>query len=562
MRRCILLISILLICLSGVYGGDILNTLAREMREEMKILKKKELPPYYISFRVDESYKKSMNSSLGSRTHVTQDHQAVLTVMVRVGLPEFDNYHQVREDVSVYYGQSSKGVQIPLDHDASALRHIIRRQVEKAYISAVEDYSRAVSNVSLNVKEKERSGDYTLPRPAVYREDIWSSPEAADKQWYSVLQNASALFLRAPMAVMGRLELTAERQNRYFVDTAGSRIRTAREYAQLIAEATAKAEDGMVLPVYHTWTEINMSALPEPEKIYEKIGDLADLLNRLCSAPFGEPYSGPVIMSGEASGVFFHEIFGHRTEGQRMKKADDGQTFKSMVGKEVLPGSFTVYCDPVLEHYDGSFLWGSYLYDDEGVKGEKTILVENGRLKEFLMSRTPMELFGASNGHGRAAPGRDPVARQSNLVVSSDVTVTEGEMILRFKKMLKVKGLSYGYYIESVTGGFTQTGRYKPNAFNVIPTVVYRIYADERPRELVRGIDLIGTPLSIFSHIEAAGNDTGIFTGYCGAESGMVPVTCVSPSLLVREIEFQKKKLSQSKRPVLSRPDTRDKEKP
>ena len=343
--------------------------------------------------------------------------------------------------------------------------------------------------------------------------------------------------------------------------------RVARETMEstvekLIAEATAKAEDGMVLPVYHTWTEINMSALPEPEKIYEKIGDLADLLNRLCSAPFGEPYSGPVIMSGEASGVFFHEIFGHRTEGQRMKKADDGQPFKSMVGKEVLPGSFTVYGDPVLEHYDGSFLWGSYLYDDEGVKGEKTILVENGRLKEFLMSRTPMELFGASNGHGRAAPGRDPVARQSNLVVSSDVTVTEGEMILRFKKMLKVKGLSYGYYIESVTGGFTQTGRYKPNAFNVIPTVVYRIYADERPRELVRGIDLIGTPLSIFSHIEAAGNDTGIFTGYCGAESGMVPVTCVSPSLLVREIEFQKKKLSQSKRPVLSRPDTRDKEKP
>ena len=103
-------------------------------------------------------------------------------------------------------------------------------------------------------------------------------------------------------------------------------------------------------------------------------------------------------------------------------------------------------------------------------------------------------------------------------------------------------------------GGFTQTGRYMPNAFNVTPIEVYRIYTDGRPDELVRGVDLIGTPLSIFSNIEAAGDDYDIFDGYCGAESGSVPVSTICPTLFVKQIETQRKAKNQSKPPILPRP--------
>jgi len=106
-----------------------------------------------------------------------------------------------------------------------------------------------------------------------------------------------------------------------------------------------------------------------------------------------------------------------------------------------------------------------------------------------------------------------------------------------------------------VVGGFTTTGRYRPNSFNVTPTEVYRIYVDGRPDELVRGVDLVGTPLAMFSQIECTGNDYAVFTGMCGAESGSIPVTAISPSLLVRTVEVQKKPKSQAAPPLLPKPD-------
>jgi len=121
-------------------------------------------------------------------------------------------------------------------------------------------------------------------------------------------------------------------------------------------------------------------------------------------------------------------------------------------------------------------------------------------------------------------------------------------------EQLKKEGKPYGYLMDVVEGGFTTTGRYMPNAFNVSPLLVYRIYADGSPDEIVRGVDLVGTPLAIFSQIAACGNDYNIFTGYCGAESGSVPVACVSPTLYVKTVETQKKSKSQSQPPILDRP--------
>ena len=112
----------------------------------------------------------------------------------------------------------------------------------------------------------------------------------------------------------------------------------------------------------------------------------------------------------------------------------------------------------------------------------------------------------------------------------------------------------YGLQFEDIQGGFTFTGRTVPNAFNVQPLVVYKIFADGRPDELVRGVDLIGTPLTTFNNIVLAGDDLGIFNGVCGAESGGVPVSASSPSLLVSTIEVQKKQKSQAKPPLLSDP--------
>jgi predicted Zn-dependent protease len=276
-------------------------------------------------------------------------------------------------------------------------------------------------------------------------------------------------------------------------------------------------------------------------------------LEALRVAPVADPYTGPAILSGRASGVFFHEIFGHRVEGHRQKLANEAQTFKKMIGQEVLPKDFSVYFDPTAERMAGTALAGYYLYDNQGVKARRVDVVDDGVLKTFLMARTPIEGIPQSNGHGRAQAGFAPVARQSNLIVQVAQSSVKPDLKKLLIEEVKKQGLPYGLYFADISGGFTFTGRTVPNAFNVMPLVVYRIYPDGR-EELVRGVDLIGTPLTTFSKIEAADNHVEVFNGICGAESGGVPVSAVSPAILISQIEVQKKQKSQERPPILPAP--------
>jgi len=219
----------------------------------------------------------------------------------------------------------------------------------------------------------------------------------------------------------------------------------------------------------------------------------------------------------------------------------------------VLPDFLSVYSDPTLQKIQGPELLGYYAFDDEGVKGRRVTVVENGVLKNFLMSRAPIDGFPKSNGHGRRQQGNAVVARQSNLIVESKKSVSRDELKKLLIEQIKAADKPYGLIFDDIEGGFTFTQRTLPNAFNVMPTVVYRIYPDGR-EELVRGVDLIGTPLIAFSKITAADDDVGVFNGICGAESGWVPVSAISPGLLGSQIEVQRKEKSQERAPVLPSP--------
>jgi TldD protein len=277
-------------------------------------------------------------------------------------------------------------------------------------------------------------------------------------------------------------------------------------------------------------------------------------LEELKLAPVVDPYNGPALLSGEATGVFFHEIFGHRIEAARMKSDNDAQTFKNKVGQQVLSKNISVIFDPTISDYKGFKLSGSYSYDDEGVKSQRVEVVKKGVLTNFLTNRTPIKGFEQSNGHGRGQIGYIPVARQSNLIVESDQILSESDLRKSFVEELKKQNLTFGYYFKSVSGGFTMTSRIMPNAFNVTPLEVYRVYADGTADELVRGINLVGTPLAMFSEIEAVGGELGHFVGTCGAESGGVPVSSICPMMMVKKIEIQKKQKSGNTKPILDRP--------
>jgi predicted Zn-dependent protease len=210
--------------------------------------------------------------------------------------------------------------------------------------------------------------------------------------------------------------------------------------------------------------------------------------------------------------------------------------------------------DPTLKEIGGVKLSGSYDYDTEGVPAKRVEVIQNGVLKSFLMSRMPVKSFAQSNGHGRGQPGYMPTGRQGNLMVTSTQAVPEAELRTRFIEEIKKQGKPYGLYFDDVQGGFTLTMRALPQAFQVLPVMVYRVYSDGRPDDLVRGVDIVGTPLAALTRIEVTGNQPRVFNGICGAESGNVPVSAIAPAMLFSEMEVQKRAQSHNRPPILPPP--------
>jgi hypothetical protein len=175
-------------------------------------------------------------------------------------------------------------------------------------------------------------------------------------------------------------------------------------------------------------------------------------------------------------------------------------------------------------------------------------------LKNFLMSRMPVKNFDHSNGHGRRQPGLMPTGRQGNLIVTSTNTVPDSELRKKFIEEIKKQGKPYGLYFDDIQGGFTLTGRSSPQAFQVLPVMVYRVYADGRPDELVRGVDIVGTPLLSLNNIMVTGDTMQVFNGICGAESGQIPVAAAAPAMLFSEIEVQKRRRGTERPPILPPP--------
>jgi len=203
-------------------------------------------------------------------------------------------------------------------------------------------------------------------------------------------------------------------------------------------------------------------------------------------------------------------------------------------------------------------LAGTYDFDNEGEPSQRVEVIKDGVLKNFLMSRMPVKNFGQSNGHGRNQPGRMPTGRQGNLIVTSTKTVPEAEMRQKLIDEVKKQGKPYGLYFDDIQGGFTLTTRSLPQAFQVLPVLVYKVYADGRPDELVRGVDIVGTPLAALTRILTTGDQPKVFNGVCGAESGQVPVAAVAPSMLFSEMEVQKRAHEHERPPLLPPPGFED----
>jgi TldD protein len=532
--------------------GGLVGILIDELGREYAGLKTKgDPPPYYMAYAVTDEQTDSESATLGALANDSHNHARGFDTTIRVGSEKFDNYHPFKGSRI----QFTRFTPLSLDDDANQIRRALWEESDRVYRLATRRLLQLRTDDQLLAEQSDKDADFST-EPAVQYSRLPESYRFDTESWANKVRAWSAEFKSHPKILGSGVSVRAQREIRTFVNTDGSKVQQGSNLFRLQVEGAAIAPDGMDVETFASIEASDPSHLPADGVVRAKVREVAAKLDGLVAAPPAEPIVCPAILSGRASAVFFHEIFGHRVEGHRQKDISEGQTFTKMLGSKVLPEFISVEFDPTLASYQGTDLLGHYEYDDEGVKARPVKVVDAGVLKTFLLSRSPVGEFLHSNGHGRRQPGYEIVSRQSNLLVESSKKVSNRELRAQLVAEIKRQSKPYGLYFEEVSSGYTTTGRRGLQAFTVVPLVVYRVYADGRPDELIRGVDIVGTPLASFQKILATSDTPEVFNGYCGAESGQVPVSAISPAILVSEIETQKKQNSQRKPPLLPRPES------
>ena len=508
----------------------------------------KQLPPYFLSYTVSDASYVTVRAEFGGLADSSANRVRVADVQVRVGEPALDNTHGTHRASAV------NSLQLPLGDDREALERSLWLATNTGYGSALDNYLRVKTEAQVRAKEEDTSPDFSEEAAQTHIGTV-APPIAIDRaEWEKRVRELSKVFREFPDVYQNMVLLTVQNETDYFASSEGSRIVTPHLLARVVAVAATRADDGMDLFREQTFEAETVDGLPKQAELEAAVRELGKSLEALRKAPVTEPFDGPAILSGRAAAVFFHEVLGHRLEGQRQRGDEEGQTFTKDIGKPILPDFLSVSDDPTVTNFGKIWLSGSYQYDDEGQKAERVDLIQDGVLKTFLMSRLPIASFGASNGHGRAETGHVPTGRQGNLIVTSTKSVPDAKLREDLIDEAKKQGKPYGLYFEDISSGFAVTQRSSPQAFQVIPLVVWRVYVDGRPDELVRGVGIVGTPLAAMKSIVATGDKSEVFNGECGAESGTIPVSAVAPAMLLSTIETQRQPQGNARPPILPIP--------
>jgi TldD protein len=535
-----------------VVNDPVLKVMQAELSRASTELGKTDQAPYYLSYTVYDQDYVVLVGAYGSLLTDAAARRRQADVTMRVGTHALDNTHGQSRASGVTSGS------LPLSDDQDAIGRVLWELTDREYKRAVPSLMNVRTNTAVRAEEEDKSPDFSKEASATHIGEA-KVPVTLDRAtWEGEIKRLSAIFRKYPDVYFGSVMLQVQNSNARMVNSEGSTVVTPSASTRLIMEAQTRADDGMELLRVETFQAPTAKGLPAESELSAKIEKMAADLKALRAAPVAEPYDGPALLSGRAAAVFFHEVLGHRLEGHRQRDEEEGQTFTKMVGQEVLPKFLSVADDPTTKQIGDVKLSGSYDFDNEGTPAQRVDVIQNGVLKNFLMSRMPIKNFGVSNGHGRNQPGLMPTGRQGNLIVTSSQTIPEKEMRQKLIDEVKKQGKPYGLYFDDIQGGFTLTTRSLPQAFQVLPVIVYKVYVDGRPDELVRGVDIVGTPLAALTRIVATGDQEHVFNGICGAESGSVPVAAVAPAIIFSEMEVQKRAHAHERPPILPPPGFED----
>lgn len=535
------------VCSMDTASSIVFQAMEEEMNRSLNQLKIDIFdPPYFIKYQIRHNDHIKVVGSFGSLVDSNKFQERTLFVDVRLGDSKFDSSTPGSHKYQVKH-------LLPLDDDIDALKRALWYETDLRYKQAIMNYMKKKGRFVSGV-EKHELADFSKGHTPVVRINSALDFNPNIQEWENVVRRTSALFKQAPEIEKSSVKIHADRAVRYYYDSEGNKIRSDSNNYQLTLEASTKAENGSPIHDQETLFFTKQENFPSKELLEEKVVRLIAGIKKLQKAPKAETYVGPALFSPDAAAVLIHEAVGHRLEGDRLRIANDGKTFMKKIGKKILPSFLTVLDNPQIKELNGVDLVGHYLFDDEGQKGEKVVLVDQGVLKSFLLSRSPVLGFEKTNGHARSDGVKAPMSRMGNLIVRSTKKVSPEKLKQLLIEEVQKQKRPYGLFIKKIEGGETQTESANFQVFKGKPLYLYKVYPEDGREELVRGVEFVGTPLSMISKVIATGDDDQVINGLCGAESGFLPVTSVTPSFLLSEVELQLSHEQTLRRPILPPP--------
>jgi TldD protein len=593
MKRSFLFSAIFLIFSVGAQAQNktILDAMKDELARSMEKLKlENEAGPYYISYGLHDGYSLRISADSGGVVADADSRNRSLRVDLRVGSYAQDNSNFVSLGGLGSTLSGLANAPIPIDDDYEVIRRQIWQMTDQAYKNALDTLSKKKAAMQKTI-QAETLPDFTKGE-AISSVAAENSFQISKQPWIQLVDQVSRLLLR-PKIQKSKVELTVMIGNSYYINSEGALVIKPSSIAQLSIAATTQAEDGMPLNNFRMYTAQRPEGLPERSKIESDIGALISELMTARSAPLAGEYSGPVLFMGEAAGTLFEQGFGNLFAAKKQPVLDMPQMnamlrgsfdnpFQNKINLKVAAGFLSVKDAPALKDFNQRPLLGSYQVDDEGVPGKEVSLIENGILKNLLMSRTPVKGMEQSNGHARGGGAGIGVVQ---------VISTNKKSYAQLKQQLieaaKEDGLEFGYIVRGITpvsesmadtesiqsmvlSALSPQG---PAQFNLTkPYSIFRVYPDGR-EEMVRGVEFGSISINALKNILATSDDETVcnypvsMSNLRSGLGGMLSIlgdlgpglltnyaTVITPSLLISGIDLKKSGGNYPKLPIVASP--------
>jgi TldD protein len=500
--------------------APVLLALEQELARAKTALWEQPSAPHHLAFTVTDEVWTRIQARDGALEATYADHTRELATVVRVGDPTFDSGHWQKE--SRYAGKAA----LPLDEDALVLRTAIWRETQRAYRQSLAVLKRL--RAQRKKDGSEGSGRDFSAESAVLHLEPRVALEVDVGAWEARLRRLSARLREKGQR--GTATLVASVTTRWLATSDGTAVQTARPLVRVAIDAGK---------VWHDFEASSFAELPAEAKMLAVIDGMlpvgeSRLANRI------ETWQGPVLFQAAPAAVWLHEVLGHRLEGWRQNDDDAARILARQVGQQVLPAYLTVFDDPSLVRFGDQAMAGAYRVDDDGVPARRVTLIEDGILRALLVGRIPAGEWNRSDGHGRwGGFSSQPMGRQANTVLVTSVAATGAELRERLIAEARRQKLDHGLVVHEADGLFEPPMNRQPAKFGLRLPRLSRVYVDGRPDEPVIAGLLGGRLMDSVVRILGAGDDYQAVNMGCFGDSGWVPASATSPSLLFSELRIE-----------------------